>query len=213
MQAGRIAGVRILVNTWFVVIVVLFVLAGLAFKAGLVFISLLWHELAHILVAAALGYRVREVELLPFGGVARIERLGEAGAGEELLLGAAGPAASLFLAAALQYLSLFGGWPEEAAFFLTANLTIGLFNLLPALPLDGGRILRAALSPSLGGRRATAVVVGVSRLTATVLFVALGSELWRTGAVNLTCAFAGAVILTGAAAEGARNDDLRLDRP
>ncbi|HWQ60771.1 MAG TPA: M50 family metallopeptidase, partial [Negativicutes bacterium] len=93
MRAGRVAGVQLILNNWFLALIVLFAFAGLAGKVLAVFAAVLWHEAAHAAAAAALGYRVREIELLPFGGVARIERADTAGAASEIIMAAAGPLA------------------------------------------------------------------------------------------------------------------------
>ena len=111
------------------------------------FASVLWHELAHVAAALALGYRVREIELLPFGGVARIDNIGEAGAINEIVVAAAGPLASLVMAAVLHFTAV--QVPALAfglEFYFEVNIMLALFNLLPGLPLDGGRILRALIA-------------------------------------------------------------------
>ena len=99
MRVGKIAGIQLILNKWFIILIILFALAGMGSKVVLVFSAVLWHELAHALVALMLGFKVREVELLPFGGVARIEGLGAVGSRDDIMIAAAGPASSLVLAA------------------------------------------------------------------------------------------------------------------
>lgn len=204
MRAGRISGVQLVLNNWFLALIVLFAFAGLAGKALAVFAAVLWHEAAHAVAAAALGYRVREIELLPFGGVARIDRVDTAGAASEIIMAAAGPLASLVLAAAVylarESLPAHALWLE---FYGQVNLTLACFNLLPALPLDGGRILRALLALRRDWGEATATVAGLGKLLAVVLAAAALAGLWRSGTVNLTFLAAAAWLFASARAETA----------
>jgi Zn-dependent protease len=156
--------------------------AGL-FGAILMFGSVLLHELGHCVLARAFGIRVRRIQLFVFGGVAEI--LGEPeGVFDEIVIAAAGPAVSVVLALAFLGLRLalhatlargdagvlliVAG--ELALFLGFANASLCLFNLVPALPTDGGRIFRAILWGILGDhRRATAVAAGVGVAIAAVL--------------------------------------------
>jgi Zn-dependent protease len=114
------------------------------------------HELAHVAVAQALGARVRGVTLMLLGGVSEIERF-PAGAGGEALVALSGPAASLALSFLCYGGAAISGGDLRLALHSLAelNLAVGLFNLLPAFPLDGGRALRSGLEPWLGRLRAT----------------------------------------------------------
>jgi stage IV sporulation protein FB len=204
LRAGRVAGVQLIFNNWFLALIVLFAFAGLAGKALTVFAAVLWHEAAHAAAATALGYRVREIELLPFGGVARIERADTAGAASEIIMAAAGPLASLVLAAAV-YLAR-DAFPAHALwfdFYCQANLMLAFFNLLPALPLDGGRILRALLALRWDWGEATTAVAGLGKLLAVILVVVVGVGLWRSATVNLTFLAAAVWLFFAARAETA----------
>ena len=138
----------------------------LAFSA-----SLLAHELAHALVARALGVRTRDITLFVFGGVARVAREPE-DAGGEVLVAMAGPLVSATLAGlCLLAGSGLPGHPAELAGLLGgANLVLALFNLLPGFPLDGGRVARAVLW-RLTGRRllATRITAWAGRGLAVLL--------------------------------------------
>lgn len=117
--------------------------------AVLLYLSVLAHELAHCVVAKHYGYPVRRIVLYMLGGVSEIEREPDT-PGREFFVAAAGPALSLGLGA-VGYLLLTFVMPSEGlayvlVFQLTgANLIVGVFNLVPGLPLDGGRILRAGV--------------------------------------------------------------------
>jgi len=202
LRAGRVAGVQLILNNWFLALIVLFAFAGLAGKVLAVFAAVLWHEAAHAVAAAVLGYRVREIELLPFGGVARIERADTAGAASEIIMAAAGPLASMVLAAAV-YLAR-DYFPSQVLwldFYGEVNLMLAFFNLLPALPLDGGRILRALLATRREWGEATAAVAGLGKLLALALAVATAVGVWQTGTVNLTFLAAAVWLLVATRAE------------
>ena len=110
------------------------------------FLALTLHESFHGIAAHALGYRIESVELLPFGGVARVGDNAFSGKAE-FVVALAGPLCNFVVAGILSVVMLHVSavrLPLE--YFLYANLTLGVFNLLPALPLDGGRMLHAILS-------------------------------------------------------------------
>ncbi len=155
----------------------------------LVFVSVLIHELGHCAMAQQFGVRVLDITLWPFGGVARIEQM-PALPRSELLIALAGPAMNLAIAVALLppvalmwvFLGserIFTGpdilgsiTPASLiAYIALTNLTIMVFNLLPAFPVDGGRVLRAALTPGLGRDRATSVAVAIGMAMAVLLAV------------------------------------------
>jgi len=163
------------------------------------FASVALHELAHSLVAIRWGGRVQEITLMLIGGVSRMERIPRRPK-QEALMAAAGPAASLALAFVLA--SLHQVLPHRAAdlsmglFYLAEiNLSLGLFNLLPAFPMDGGRVLRALLAQRLGGARATRIATAVGQVAA-VLFGLLG--LWSG---NLILVLIAVFLYSGAGAE------------
>ena len=117
--------------------------------ALLLFVSVLVHELAHSLVATAHGLKVRGITLHVFGGVSHLEDEAPTPRAEALIA-AAGPLASFAIAAVLwgfreAGLAGAGSVGAVATYLITVNVMVGLFNLIPGFPLDGGRLLRAAL--------------------------------------------------------------------
>ena len=159
---------------------------------GVAFISLLFlcvtlHELGHSLVARRYGVTVRDITLLPIGGLARLE--GEmARPRQELWMALAGPAVNVVLAAVLGAvaLPLLGwraldglgllwrrlnglGFERLLVELLAANLGLALFNLLPAFPMDGGRVLRALLASRMGESDGTRIAVRVGQGLAVIL--------------------------------------------
>ncbi|HHV78708.1 MAG TPA: hypothetical protein GXX40_03735 [Firmicutes bacterium] len=126
------------------------------------------HELAHLLVARGYGLEIDYFELTPFGGVMNIPYPIELDPLVEMSVALAGPLNNLlFLAAgiAVQKHLLLSG--SALSFFLDLNLSMALFNLIPVLPLDGGRVYRAFLSARMGYRDAT---MSVLKLRTLILF-------------------------------------------
>ncbi|MCC6401657.1 MAG: site-2 protease family protein [Flavobacteriales bacterium] len=148
----------------------------------LVFMCVVLHEYGHALTALHYGVRTRDITLLPIGGVASLERMPEEPM-QEFWITLAGPLVNLviaLLAGALQW-TLFGGvhladpreggalLPGLLSFLITANLALFLFNLLPAFPMDGGRILRALLGLRLSRVQATRIASAIGRALAAML--------------------------------------------
>ncbi|GAA2270612.1 hypothetical protein GCM10010149_10010 [Nonomuraea roseoviolacea subsp. roseoviolacea] len=145
--------------------------------AVLLYVSVLLHELAHSVLAKAYGLPVRRITLYLLGGVSEIEKEPPT-PGKEFMVAAAGPALSLALGGAGlladMYLVTGGGIPQELIWQLwVSNLIVGVFNLLPGLPLDGGRMLRAGVW-KLTRRPGTGTVAAAwgGRILAVLLVVA-----------------------------------------
>ncbi|MFO0615738.1 MAG: site-2 protease family protein [Polyangiaceae bacterium] len=134
--------------------------------------SVLLHELGHALVARRYGIRTRHIQLTPLGGIASIEALGVSPRAE-IAIAIAGPLVNVGIAAILALVmattgaSLFGFLPA----LMWANVMLAGFNLLPAFPMDGGRVLRAWLSLKKGQRAATRIAVKLGKVVAVGLAV------------------------------------------
>ena len=166
------------------------VAGGLRYEVAAAFVVLLWvsvlvHELSHSVVARGFGLPVRRILLYPLGGFSEIEQ-DPPTPGKELLVSAAGPAISLALAAggyALLVTTHPGGVPQLLIQELVwANVLVGLFNLLPGLPLDGGRMLRAGVW-KITGRPGSATVFAAwaGRVLAAAAFLVALAMLARGG--------------------------------
>jgi len=152
--------------------------SGLLFMV-LLFLCVLLHEFGHIFTARYFGVMTPDVILLPIGGVARLERIPEKPS-EEFLIAIAGPAVNVAIAAVLV---LFAGASLDPSHFgaiendklgLTerlaiVNMFLALFNLIPAFPMDGGRVLRALLATRFGYVRATEIAATVGQAVAFLL--------------------------------------------
>src|SRR3954452_24087230 len=185
---GRIAGTAIKVHVTFLLILGWWALMGYseggpgaALTSALALLSLfaciLLHQVGHILMARRFGVRTPDVILLPIGGVARLERIPDEPR-QELLIALAGPAVTLAIAALLSLLVRVQGnqaalltFNENQPFLpwlASANIWLLLFNLIPAFPMDGGRVLRALLSSRLGLLRGTRIAATLGQSLAVV---------------------------------------------
>ncbi|MCL2433929.1 MAG: M50 family metallopeptidase [Clostridia bacterium] len=181
MELGSIGRVRLRVSFWILPFIVLAVWLGDAAVILLGCLCITVHELAHAAMAYWVGLGVAEIELMPFGGVARLNSTVARGPGAELAVALAGPVVSFICAFGLSYFDrqnlLGGSWISA---LIRANVQLALFNLLPALPLDGGRVLRALLSRPMGALRATkfaaniGIVLGIAMVALGVLGIARG---------------------------------------
>ncbi|WP_239615208.1 M50 family metallopeptidase [Cohnella mopanensis] len=140
-------GIQFRLHPLFVLVMIASIATGQFAELVTLFVIVLWHEFGHLVAALRFGWTVREVKLLPFGGVVEVEDAGTLPVREEVWVAIAGPVQNVILAAIGYSLGHIGwidrGWADD---FVRANVLIGLFNLLPVLPLDGGRILQAWIS-------------------------------------------------------------------
>jgi Zn-dependent protease len=184
-----IAGTQVRIHLTFVVLLAWIALAGLmtagplsAFS-GVLFVVLLFacvlaHEFGHVLAARAVGIHTPDVTLYPIGGVARLDRMPEKPL-HEIFVALAGPAVNVVIAAGLMFLmgagAILGGLnqvTDSSATLLgrlaVINIWLALFNLIPAFPMDGGRVLRAILTMVKGYLPATRLAVKIGRVLAIV---------------------------------------------
>jgi Zn-dependent protease len=197
-RIGSLKGVPLRVHWSFPLLVVLLILPtgakttarsiaeGVIWIAAL-FVCIVIHELSHSLVARRRGLLVRDIVLLPIGGVSEISGLPGA-PGDELTVAIAGPLASLALALLLGLVAYLAGsviWPPTLfagailSRLMWANLLLAGFNLLPAIPMDGGRVLRALLARRRGDLRATLLAVQIGRFVGLAMVVlGVRFDLW-----------------------------------
>lgn len=159
----RLSGTAYRLHPLFVLLMAASVMTGYFLELITLFGVVLIHELGHVAAAKSFGWRVREVKLLPFGGVAEVDESTNIPAREEFLVAMAGPLQNAWMAV-FALLMKKTGWGDGAywSYFYEANVWIGCFNLMPILPLDGGKMLQAALSYVVSFHRAMVFSVRLS---------------------------------------------------
>ncbi|HWH71277.1 MAG TPA: site-2 protease family protein [Candidatus Sulfotelmatobacter sp.] len=224
-QIGRVAGIAIYVHVTFFLLLLWIGASHFSVRhswsdawGGIAFILLLFvivvlHELGHALTARRFGIRTRDITLLPIGGVARLERMPEEPK-QELLVALAGPAVNVCLAvllfailgagrqlADLANVGMVGG--NFLASLMWVNVALAVFNLVPAFPMDGGRVLRALLATRLSYVRATNIAAYVGQTIALGFgFLGLSSFFFGAGAFsNPFLVFIALFVWVGAAQE------------
>ncbi|HZT43263.1 MAG TPA: site-2 protease family protein [Chthonomonadaceae bacterium] len=194
---GRIFGIDIYMHSTFLILLAWIAVSDylhghsiLAALIGVLFILCLFgivilHEMGHALMARRFGIRTKDITLLPIGGVARLERMPE-DPKQELLVALAGPAVNIVLAgllfavlAPLLGTTALTSWSDAAPIgtqflvqMLWVNVALAVFNLLPAFPMDGGRVLRALLAMRMNYAQATKVAAHIGQGMAVVFGLA-----------------------------------------
>ena len=197
-RIGRVFGIEIKVHWTFLLLLIFFAifgylqsgnLLGAALTTGLIlvlFLFVLLHELGHSLVARRLGMDISDITLLPIGGMARMKALPER-ALDEVKIAIAGPPVNLVLAAIFYTIAYLGfgvspfnlpglGAGESPmggvfAYLGFVNFVLAVFNLLPAFPMDGGRVLRGLLSTRMNRVAATDIASTVGQIFALFFFL------------------------------------------
>lgn len=176
----RVFGISINIHVTFLLLIVLFLTAGpkWLFLLAAVFTFVTIHELCHSVVAQRFNVKVKEITLLPIGGVSSMSKMPENPV-QELLISLAGPASNIVIILLFFFpMKLLVGkevlfhrlstetWPLTFAYAYWINLILAGFNLLPAFPMDGGRVLRAILARSMGYQKGTHIAAMFGHLFA-----------------------------------------------
>ena len=164
-------GMTFRLHPLFVLVLLGSIATGYLTEVAVLFAIVLIHELGHVAAARTFGWNVVAVELLPFGGVAVMDKPGAVPAREDIIVALAGPLQNVMMILFAFAMSYFGLWSEAwSQYFIRANEMIALFNLLPILPLDGGRVLQSLCSLWLSFHR-TIVLTYVSSLAFSFLLI------------------------------------------
>jgi Zn-dependent protease len=195
-KVGRAFGIDVYIHWTFFLLPLLMLLmnpqiqglgAALSFTGLLfsVFFCVLLHEFGHALAARGFGIGTEDITLYPIGGVARLQRMSEK-PWEELLIAVAGPAVNVVIAAGLSLVltaveAFDPAWQitlpgQFLSALMIINIGLVVFNMIPAFPMDGGRVLRALLSMGLGHLTATRIAVAVS--TVALMLLGFVAVLW-----------------------------------
>lgn len=191
MQIARVADIPVRLHWSFLLLAALYatstyaasgagkLVEGVILSVAL-FGSVVLHELGHALAARYFGIRTAHITLYPFGGVAALQSMPRS-SGQELIVAIAGPAVNAALVSVFLPLAVWNGHFVFVA-LAAINVVMGVFNLLPAFPMDGGRVLRALLAIPMGFLGATRVAMRVGVVFAG-LFVIAGVATWTPSLV------------------------------
>ena len=230
MKVGTFGGIGVYIHWTFWLLIALFRVTSATSAGGAagimaalfvmsIFACVLLHEFGHVAAAAAFGIKTSDITLLPIGGVARLTRMPDRPY-QELLIALAGPAVNVVIAGILLVILAFGivvggsaplmGSMDFLTQLLVANIVLVVFNLLPAFPMDGGRVLRSLLAMRTSHLRATEIAARVGRwmafafgvyalvslnfgllLVAGFIFFAGTAELWSVRMQHAATGFGG----------------------
>jgi Zn-dependent protease len=218
LQLGNIFGIKVQIHWTFLILLGWIVFSNVRAGSGAeqtiwsvlfiltIFACVTLHEFGHALAARRFGIKTKDITLLPIGGLARLESIPEKPK-EELIVAIAGPLVNILIFAALYpivhfttgitlSINQFSSITSENFLFtlLFFNLWLAIFNLIPAFPMDGGRVLRALLSFNMERHKATAIAARIGQLIA-IGFVIIGFF------ANPFLIFIGLFIFLGAQAE------------
>lgn len=197
-QIAKLFGIPVLIHWSFALLIAWVIVSG--YSSGLDVTGIIWlmllmlsiflcvvlHEYGHALTARRYGVGTKDIVLLPIGGVARLDRLPEKPV-QELLVAAAGPLVNIAIAILLSpyffWISMDSVQKEMVEgegivsttfipYLISLNIMLALFNLLPAFPMDGGRILRSLLAIRLGREKATKIATIVGQIFAVAFVIA-----------------------------------------
>jgi Zn-dependent protease/predicted transcriptional regulator len=216
LELGKVSGIKVSVHWTFLILLAWIVLINV--RAGTDAVHIVWsllfilsifvcvvlHELGHALMARRFNISTRDITLYPIGGVARLDSIPKKPK-EELLVALAGPAVNFVISFLLFPFVDFSGVKDATALsqigaenfllaFVTVNIWLAIFNLIPAFPMDGGRVFRALLSFKLSRPQATRIAASVGQIIA-IGFIFLGFY------INPFMIFIGLFIFLGAQSE------------
>ncbi|MEJ6950459.1 M50 family metallopeptidase [Natronospora cellulosivora (SeqCode)] len=161
-------GLTLRVNPLFLLVSLLFFLVGMFWDLLIAYTLVLIHEMAHSITAYLLGYRMNNIELFPFGGMAEYSGLLEMEPKDEIKVALAGPLVNMGLFLIFFILLNFDiiYMSSQVELILIYNLIIATVNLIPALPLDGGRILRSLLVQIYGIKLGNQIAIKIAKILA-----------------------------------------------
>lgn len=171
MTIVKIYGIKFRINLVFILFLLLYIVNGNIIETIIYLITILVHELSHVIACIKLNIKVKEISLFPFGGVAKLDNFIADNPYKEMLISLVGPLTNVIIAVFLLLLSKIIKQNNYLYFGLMLNIYIGFFNLIPILPLDGGRALRAIISLKFGIKYATNRVISLTYLISFFLII------------------------------------------
>lgn len=193
MKVIKVHGITLSIHIlFFPVALLLYFLESIEIMIILLAIIMI-HELSHGFIARLFGIKIKEIQILPIGGIVKLDKSFTFSNREEIAISAAGPISNIILSATVFFLQKYFGWQNHLNFILFSSLIIGIFNLIPVLPLDGGRIFRSCLAYILGYKNATKVIVIFSKIFAFFL-IGINILILSTGSYNFVLILVGIFI-------------------
>lgn len=178
------------ISKLFIPYTILLLIIGFKGELLISFLLVFFHELAHYLIARKLGFKGFHVEILPIGTVLKLKDLDDADPKEDLIISISGPITNLIMAGIFYFINKkYSNYYFNLLYI--SNLTLGIFNLIPAFPLDGGRILRDILALKTFYKKANKITVNVSLIigffitTFSLIVLELGKKNLSIGIIGL----------------------------
>lgn len=193
MKIIKIRGITISVHLlFFPIVLLLYFLESIEIMVILLAIIMM-HELSHGLIARLFGIKIKEIQILPIGGIVKLDKSLNFSNKEEIVISAAGPIFNIILSATVFFLQKYFEGQNNLDFIIFSSLVIGIFNLIPVLPLDGGRIFRSCLAYILGYKNATKIIAIFSKIFALFL-IGINILILSTGSYNFALILVGIFI-------------------
>lgn len=190
------------VSKYFIPYVIFLIIIGYKGQLVYAFFIVFVHEMVHYITARYCGFSGFDIELIAVGAVLKFRDLDDATAKEDLIISVSGPMSNIALAVIFYF--LYKNFPNNNFYMLFAgNLSIGLFNLIPAFPLDGGRILRDLLNLRRTYKRSNKIVMILSSIIG-ILLMFLYIFMFLKGSTNFNVGIIGLFIIISSLKENER---------
>jgi len=193
----NVKGIKLTVSFFLLAFGVLFWLNDMFAEFFIMFIVVVCHELSHAAIATGFGMRLSEIKLTPLGGQAKLDGFCNCSFKPEMeaVVAIVGPMSNLVFAVFGYVVSCTNAFNSSMIdFFIATNIILAMFNMLPVLPLDGGRIFRALLVNRFGFYKATNITMKTSKFIAVLMIIG-GITGFAFGVINLNICFTGIFIL------------------
>lgn len=171
MKILKIKNINIKINIFMAIIFILFFLFGYTAEVLITVLTVLIHELFHSFTAKKLGFKVDEVEIFPFGGIAKFQSLNSASPKEEIFICMMGPLSNFLIMIIFMGIKSIYSDFHLIDYIIKINKLMLLINILPVFPLDGGKIIRAVLSLFIGYKSSTVKLTYITYILCTIIIV------------------------------------------